>query len=291
MFKYFLYKISLFLIYHLPSAASYKLAAFISDLQYFFSFRDRRAVRNNLKNIVSSDKDISYLTRDVFRNFGRYLIEFFQMREMVDEQFIKKNVRLEGVDHLKKVLSEGKGGIIVTAHIGNWELGGVLLSTLGYPMMAIALPHKERPVNDLFNDQRETKGVVIVPPDEAFRRCIKQLRSNKLVALVADRDFSENGIMMDFLGRRMLVPKGPAIFSLKTGAPVIPTFLIRNGDGTFTLSCSDPIYPPGGNRPEDEKIIKEETLKEMMCRYMPVIEEKIRSNPSQWLLFREFCVK
>lgn len=252
-----------------------------------FSFRDRRAVKNNLKNILPSAENISFLTRDVFRNFGRYLIEFFQMREMVNAQFIKDNVHVEGIDNLDKVLVEGKGGVIVTAHIGNWELGGVLLSVLGYPIMAIALPHKERPVNDLFNDQRETKGVTVVPSNIAVRHCIEQLRSNKLVALVADRDFGAHGITMDFLGGKMLVPKGPALFSWKTGAPILPVFLIRNGDGTFTLSCSEPIYPPERKTPKTDDNI----LKGIMAQYMSVIETKIRAYPSQWLLFREFSLK
>ncbi|MCK5012310.1 MAG: lysophospholipid acyltransferase family protein [Candidatus Omnitrophica bacterium] len=281
-----MYKIGLFLLHRLPSPLSYKLAAFVSDLQYFFLFRDRRAVAKNLANIVPSADNISFLTRDVFRNFGRYLIEFFQMKEMVDEQFIKNNVRIEGMDHLDKVLAQGNGGIIVTAHIGNWELGAVLLSVLGYSVMAIALPHKERPVNDLFNDQREAKGVTVVPSDGALRHCIEQLRSNKLVALAADRDFSNNGIVMDFLGSKMLVPKGPAMFSLKTGAPILPMFLIRNGDGTFTFSCSAPIYPPERNGGEDD-----EMMKGVMKRYMSVIKDKILAYPSQWLLFREFSLK
>ena len=287
MFKFFLYKVGLYLLHRLPVSLCYKFAACISDLQYLFSFRDRRAVRNNLKSILPSTENISFLARDVFRNFGRYLIEFFQMKEMVGAQFIKDKVRIEGIEHLDRVLAEGKGGVVITAHIGNWELGAVLLSVLGYPLMAIALPHKERLVNDLFNDQRETKGVTVVPTNGALRRCIKQLRSNKLVALVADRDFGEHGIVMDFLGRKMLVPKGPAMFSLKTGAPILPMFLVRGGDGTFLFSCLEPIYPPERNRGKAEDGVMEE----LMARYMPVIEEKILAYPSQWLLFREFSVK
>ncbi|MBN1869903.1 MAG: lysophospholipid acyltransferase family protein [Candidatus Omnitrophica bacterium] len=287
MFKYILYKFGLFLLHHLPRAISYKLAAFISGTQYYFSFRDRRAVKNNLRNILPSVKNISPLAREVFRNFGRYLIEFFQMKEMVDEQFVKKNVTAQGIDHLDKVLKEGKGGIIVTAHIGNWELGGAFLNVLGYPLIAVALPHKERPVNDLFNDQREHKGVTIIPTHGAMRQCIEQLKNNKLVALVADRDFGKNGLTMNFLGHKMIVPKGPAILSLSTEAPILPMFCIRQTDASFALSCCEPIYPPKGIHTE----IKPEMMEALMRRYLSVIEEKIRAYPSQWLLFREFAVK
>lgn len=244
-------------------------------------------MKKNIKKILPGEKNVSVLAREVFRNFGRYLIEFFQMKEIVDDHFIKTKVNIKGTEYLDDVLAKGKGGIVVTAHIGNWELGAVLISVLGYPIMAVALPHKERPVNDLFNHQREAKGVTVVPTNVALRRCIEQLKSNKLIALVADRDFSTNGIVMDFLGQKALVPKGAAMFSWKSGAPIIPIFLIRNGDGTFNFSCHEPIYPPR----EDTSKNEEEIISGIMRRYITVIEEQIRAHPSQWLLFREFCVK
>ena len=183
-------------------------------------------MQSNLKNILPDSKDVSFHTREVFRNFGRYLVEFFKMNEMVDSHFIKSKVQINGIGHLDDVLKRGRGGIIVTAHIGNWELGAVLLSTLGYPLMAVALPHKERPVNNLFNRQREAKGVTVVPTSVALRRCTEQLKENKFIALVADRDFGTSGFVVDFLVRIMLVPTGPATFSLKSGALTIPAFAL-----------------------------------------------------------------
>ena len=287
MFKFFLYKVGLFLLDRLPSGWFYNLATFISDIQYLCSFRDRKAVKNNLKRICSPGTDIDPLTREVFRNFGKYLVEFFQMKEIADEAFIKSKVKIEGLERFDEVLAKGKGGILLTAHIGNWELGAVLVSVLGYPLMAIALPHKERPVNDLFNAQREAKGVTVVPTNVALRRCIEQLRKNKLIALVADRAFGNHGIMMDFLGCKALIPKGAAMFAVKTGAPIIPTFCIRNDDGSFNLNCCDPIYPPQ----EVPAQMKNKTVLDIMRRYVSVIEDKIRAHPSQWLLFRELCVQ
>lgn len=209
------------------------------------------------------------------------------MNEMVDDHFIKSKVRINGIGRLDDVLKKGKGGIIVTAHIGNWELGAVLLSMLGYPLMAVALPHKERPVNDLFNQRREAKGVTVVPTNAALRRCVEQLKKNRLIALVADRDFSANGFVVDFLGRKMLIPKGPAMFSWKTGAPIIPVFLIRNEDGGFTMSCHEPLYPPKRNT----SIGEDEVVLGIMRRYIPIIEDQIRAFPSQWLLFRDFSIR
>ena len=286
MFKFALYKLGLFFLNRFSTRTSYKLAVLITDIQYFCSFRDRKAVQNNLRSILPNSSNVSVHAREVFRNFGRYLVEFFKMDKMLDEQFIKNHIQINGVEHLDDVLKKGKGGVIVSAHIGNWELGAVLVSVLGYPLMVVALPHKERPVNDLFNQQREAKGVTVVPPKTAIRRCMEQLKANKLIALVADRDFNTNGIEMDFLGRKMLIPKGPAMFSWKTGAPIIPVFCIRGENGNFVMSCHEPLYPPNKNTSMDEN----EIVLEIMRRYVKIIEEQIRAYPSQWLLFREIFV-
>lgn len=286
MFKLFLYKLGLFFLNHCSISTSYKFAATISDIQHFFSFQDRKAVQNNLRTILPNSRNIPFLTREVFRNFGRYLVEFFKTSELIDDDFIKSNIEINGAQHLENAAKGGKGGIVVSAHIGNWELGAMLVSKLGYPLMAVALPHKERPVNDLFNQRREAKGITVVPTNTAIRRCTEQLKENKFIALVADRDFNNRGIEMEFLGRKMLIPKGPAMFSWKTGAPIIPVFLVRGEKGKFIMNCYKPIDPPSQNTTQSE----EEVILGIMRRYLSVIEEQIRLYPSQWLLFRELFI-
>lgn len=286
MFKYYLYRFARFLVNRLSLAMSYKLGVILSDIQYVFSFRDHRAVRNNLKRILPPGADLEAMTREVFRNFGKYLVEFLRMDGMVDKDFIARRVKIENIDRIDQALGKGKGAIIMTAHIGNWELGAVLLNMLGYPLMAVALPHKERPVNDLFNHQREVHGITVVATNNAIRKCVEQLKSNKVIAIVGDRDFTvKGGELMDFLGAKTLIPKGTAIFSRKTGAPILPTFLIREADNTFRLSILEPLFPPA----DEEGVPEEEAIRGIMRQYLAVIEDQIRRYPAQWLLFREFA--
>ncbi|MBF0521542.1 MAG: lysophospholipid acyltransferase family protein [Candidatus Omnitrophica bacterium] len=284
MFKYFLYKIGQFLASRFPLKVSYRIGVFLSDMQYVFSFRDRRSVKNNLKKIAHLNGKIDESTRQVFRNFGIYLTEFLRMDKLVTDDFIRDRVKLQNVEAVHEALKHGKGGIILSAHIGNWEMGGAVIARLGFPFMAVALPHKDRPVNDLFNYQREVHGVIVVPANIAVRRCIEQLRSNKLVALVGDRDFGQHGEVLDFLGGKAVIPKGPAIFSAKTGAPAIPSFFIRNPDNTFTFHFSDPIYPPSN-------MMNQEDILNLMKKHVAAIEDIIHRYPTQWLMFREFDVK
>ena len=286
MFKFFLYKFGEFWVTLLPLDVSYRIAGFISTIQYYCSPRDRKAVKNNLKIILRTNQGVSDLAKEMFRNFGKYLVEFFRMAKEIDREFIKDRVKIVNLDSLKKALERKKGAILVTAHIGNWELGGVVLGVLGFPLVAIAMPHKERPVNDLFNRQREEKGVAIIPMQHAMRRCLSALKENKVVALLSDRDFTANGMVIDFLGRKTLIPKGAAVFAAKTGAAIVPCFLIREKENTFTLTLEEPFYPPHTNRGH----INDETLLSIMRKYAAIIESKIRQYPSQWLMFRPFWI-
>lgn len=287
MFKYCLYRFAQFLVNRLSLEASHALAIFLSDLHYFFSFRDRRRVRANLAKILPPGEDLRRATREVFRNFGKYLTEFLRMEKMVEKDFIAGKIKIKNADRVRALLKEGKGVIIVTAHIGNWELGAVLLTVLGFPLMAVALPHKERPVNELFNNQRKLRGMEVIPTSGAIKKCLEGLKNNKMIAIVGDRDFgSKGGEIMDFLGYKAVIPKGAGIFACKTRAPIVPTFLIREDDDTFTLHIEEPIFAPA----PEAHVSEHEAILGIIRQYLAVLEKQIRRHPTQWLMFRDFCV-
>ncbi|MBF0619229.1 MAG: lysophospholipid acyltransferase family protein [Candidatus Omnitrophica bacterium] len=286
MIQYFLYKFCLFIIHCIPRPQAYRFGQFLADRHYRNSNRDRVAVENNLRQILGADTDVHEKAREVFLNFGRYLVDFFLMYKMVDSLFVADNVVVEGLHYLKEVEARGKGGIILTAHIGNWELGGAVSAKLGYPLTVIALPHKERKVNILFNKQREAHGVTVIPANTAVRRCIEALRQNKFIAVVGDRDFGTFGEPLPFLGRMTLMPKGAAFFSYRTGAPIIPSFMIPQEDGKYMMSYAAPIWPP-----EDSGGDGKDAIIALMKQCVAAIEAKIREYPTQWLMFREFGVE
>lgn len=285
MFNYILYRIGQFIALHLPLKIAYKIAVTISDLHYIFADQDRSAVKENLKAIFpeKSDREILRIRLAMFRNFAKYLVDFFRFLKL-DPEYIRRNIRLENIHYLDEALSKGRGVIIVSAHLGNWELGGALVGVLGYPFWVVALVHKDKRVNDFFNFQRESKGVRVIPLGKAVRQCLHILKENKVLALVGDRDFSQNGgIVVDFFGKPTLFPEGPAALSQKTGAVIVPGFMLRNKDDSFTFRSEKPIeFISTGNRERDAL--------ELIKRYQVIFEDYIRRYPDQWYVFRRFWI-
>ena len=283
MGNYYIYRLGQWLVSILPVRAAYAFAVLISDIHFLFSKTDREAVRANLKVVLGKDVS-SKMVREVFRNFGRYLADFFTMTKKVSPRYVQEHVEYVNIEHIDHALKKGKGVILVSAHVGNWEMASAVVASLGYPLAVIALIHKDHRVNAFFDRQREFFGTTVIPATTAVRRCLEHLKANRVLAILGERDFGAKGMVIDFLGRKAMVPKGTALFSLKTGAPIIPTMFVRKDNGDFRFIFHEPIeppaVPPGG--------ITDELAAQTISRYLSVLEREIREHPLQWLMFREF---
>lgn len=283
--NYYIYRFGQFIALALPLKFVYAVAVFLADLHYFFAFRDRSFVKNNLKVIFPDkpDKELRQISRRVFCNFAKYLVDFFRFKKL-DPEYIKKNIKLENLHYFDQALEGGKGVVVLTAHLGNWELGGVVIALLGYPFWVVALPHKNKKVNDFFDGQRNSKGVKVITMGKAMRSCISHVRNNHMVALVGDRDFTEKGVIIDFFGKPTHFPEGPAALRLMTGAAIVPGFMLRNPDDSFTLRIEEPVkFNPTGDKLKD--------LTELVKVYKNILEDYIRKYPDQWYVFRRFWAK
>lgn len=268
------------------------LAVFFSDLHFICANKDRKAVKENLKVIFpeKSNAEIRRIRIMMFRNFAKYLVDFFRFSKL-DIEYIHKNIKLENTHYFDETIAKGKGVIALSAHLGNWELGGVVVALLGYPFWEVVLPHKHKGVNNFFNNQRQGKGVKVIPLGRAVRLCLDVFKRNEIVALAGDRDFTESGIIVDFFGKPAFFPKGPAAFALKTGAIILPAFMVRNPDDTFTLRIEKPIVCKSLLQAEAQtssSLKEEEGMKEIIERYKIIFEDYIRRYPDQWYMFRKF---
>ena len=281
MFEYILYRIAQTLALAFPRKKAYRIAQLISDVRYLFAFRDRRAVTENLRHLFRTHSEIKKIRRRVFRNFAKYLVDFLRFKT-IDKSYLDKNVTIENLHYIDDALKQGKGVIVITAHLGNWELGGAILAILGYNIWGVALTHASKKVDTFFNTQRTSKGMHVIPLGKAVRKCLQALSLNHILALVGDRDFSKNGSRVQFFGKPTLFPEGPARLALATGALIIPGFTIKREDDTFCLHFEKPLVLTSQHNNSIPLIISE---------YKTIYERFIKAYPDQWYMFRKFWME
>lgn len=260
----------------LPAPAALRLAERLADVQHRCSVKDRSAVQANLSLVLgASAARHPLMVRDVFRNFGRYLVEFFTMHHAS-----RAACRVDGEAHLRQAHAQRRGAIILTAHLGNWELGAAAIRRMGFPISAVALPHRDADTNRLFNSQRQRCGVMTIPlGPSASRQCLAVLHAGGLLGLLGDWELTGHSIAANLFDRAVNLPRGPALLSLRSGAPILPTFLVREADWRFRLCIEPPLWPA-------RQVSVTASLQTLVQTYAAMLERYVRQWPSQWMLFR-----
>ncbi len=264
------------LAHRLPSQAAYACAELLADFKWRLAGRDRAAVRSNLSLALGAALPAeSPLMRQVFRNFGRYLVEFFTIHRRQEPV-----LAVEGGAHLAEAHRSGRGALLLSAHLGNWELGAIVTRRMGFPVAVVALPHPDPGADRVFNFQRERCGVSVIPLGlRAAGRSLEWLRAGGLLGVLGDFDFVQEGQETLFCGRRVALPRGPAVLSLRSQAPVVPVYLVREGTWSFRLCVEPPIWPP--------KSADGSATAHLTRAYAGVLERYVRRFPDQWLLFQD----
>lgn len=277
----FLYRVGHFLAVKAPLEVCYGAAIFLADMYYFLWRKERRTVIENLKTVFndpSENHDLEKMARNIFRNFAKYLVEFFRFSR-IGPEYLEKCTRMEGLSYVDESLKRRKGVIVLSVHMGNWELGAFMLSMAGYPTNAVVLTHGNKSINDFFINQRYLGKVKSIEFGASLRGCYRCLKNNELLALLGDRDFSKTGIRVPFFDKVALMPKGPAVLSQRTGAAIVPAFTVRGPDDSHALIFDKPILP-------DEFGDGETAAAEIMKKYLAVVETYIKRYPGQWYIFR-----
>jgi KDO2-lipid IV(A) lauroyltransferase len=238
----------------------------------------RRVADDNLRHAFGdeySDEQRAVVVKEVFQNIGRTSVEVARYGKLTPAG-LREIVVGDGADILKRVHDEGKGGLITTAHFGNWEYVGSWVAAMGYPMDLLVLTQHNEMFDRLLNQNRKAMGVGIVSVGSGVKSIYKALKDNRFVGIAADQHDPSGNLIIDFLGRPAAAARGPAIFSLRTGAPVLPFMLRRESYDRHVMMAGEPIYPPAGG---DE----EENVRAMVERYHRFFEDTARLYPGQWL--------
>ncbi len=237
----------------------------------------KRIAMENLRRAFGeklTDAERREIVKRVFQNIGRTLIEFSRFG-VIGREGVRRLIVADGEQHLKRVHDEGRGGIILTAHFGNWELMGAWVAAMGYPMEFLIGTQHNQKVDDLLVGFRQQMGVGIIRLSTSARQVFKALKGNHFAGLVSDQH-AVSGVRLTFFDRPASTPKGPALFAIRGGCPILPFMLRRERFDRHVLMAAEPIYPPHSGDEEAD-------IQAMTERYTHFFESCIRQYPDQWM--------
>ncbi len=217
------------------------------------------------------------IKRNVFRNLGRLLGEISQFPRLNREK-IASIVVYEGLENYKQAVASGRGVILLTGHIGAWELSVFAHSIYGYPMSFLKRNVDNPLVEALAESYRSRFGNRSIDKKNSIREVLKTLKAGGVVGILADLNASrEEGVFVDFFGRPACTTAGVATLALRTGAVVLPGYLLWDEKAQIhRLHFEAPVETiDTGNQKED--VITN------TARYAKVLESIIRRHPDQWL--------
>lgn len=245
-------------------------------LAYGIVKRSRNIALNNLRNAYpeKSDAESKRTAKAVFGNLGKLLYEVC-WAACLDNDELRKQVKIEGMANIQAAYAKGKGVLALTAHFGNWELMPVVGHLTGYPISIVYRPLDFKPLERFTVKSRTRYGGTLIPKKRSFRKILDSLRRKEVVTLLMDQNAAEReGVFAPFFNIPACTNKGMALLALKTGAPVVPVFLVREKDGFTGLILPEVPLITTGDKTKDLEI--------NTAAYNRVIESVVRRHPEQW---------
>jgi KDO2-lipid IV(A) lauroyltransferase len=238
--------------------------------------RYRRVAHKNLTLVYGKEKspgDIAQMARAVFRHFGATAVEFVKLPQLGRAE-VDALIEVEGEENLCRALEMGNGVLLITGHIGQWEIMARWLTTHHYPLNVIARDARDPEATKLLTETRVGSGANVLYRGGSARAILQRLKKGEIVAILPDQNATD--VIVPFLGFPTGTADGPAALHLKTQAALLFSWCVRLPDNRFRLSFEPPeIVPPAEN--------KQASIERIMTLINARLETQVRRYPTQWL--------
>lgn len=272
------YKIFVFFISSLGVAPAYFLLKIVS-FYYFIFTRDKKKELINFYEtaLKKENKEAKKLTRKNFYIFGQTLIDRIAFLLKKDKKF---NHEFDGENYLREINKNKKGGILISAHLGNWEIAGNLLKDRISSKINVLMQDEEiENIKQYLKDKTGGARFNIIPVKNDLSHIIKinnALANNEFICMHADRFLPNTPTLnLNFMGNKALFPKGPFIVAEKFKAPVTFVFMVKTDKYKYKLTATPPI---------EEKLKAED----FAILFVKELEKRLNLHPEQWFNYYDF---
>ena len=276
------------LVQVLPRSVSYGLGRFFTWLAWRTMAQTRSAIVANLTPVLPAETPaaINRRARRLLLSYAHDTTDFLRALTASREELratFDLGTRNQAI--FDAVLRDGRGGLLVTGHCGNWEIGGLLMSrVVDLPLTIVAMAEADPDVNRLRQDIRSRMGIETLEVRQSLDTALqirRLLAANRFVAMLIDRHLGRDRIAVRLFGRSAWFLQSPAVLAYMTGAPLVPCFIERVGPGRFTTLACDPVYV-------DRQLPREQAVQEATQRVADTIEAQVRANPESWYHFYRY---
>jgi KDO2-lipid IV(A) lauroyltransferase len=268
-------------VLHFPRPLSDAIGHVGTWLAFHLSKQGTAALIDNLRVVVPElgERELRALALRTYRNYASEAIDFFRSLSMDRSELWS---RLSPLSTFGRVRPDGKGMLLLTGHIGNIELGAVVIRVFfEFPLTVVVLPDADPTVSRLRLEMRASFGIESLEVREAADTALRirrLLAENRVVALVSDRSLGRDRVDVEFFGRRTGFLRTPALMGYLTGAPLVPSFILRQPDGRYAGFALDPIYV---SRTGD----RDANVQAAMQAFASALEQEVRKYPHLWYQF------
>lgn len=255
----------------------------------FFDLRPKylRAIRSNYSRILGKPEnspEVHAAAREMVDIHSYHWIDFFYFGERRAPEAQKLVAGIDGFHKIVAAKEAGKGVILGTAHLGNWYIGGALLSQQGYKVHIVYKPDRFPIVEKYRHQLHQRWGVEEIAVGSSFLSVVpvaRALAGGEIVAMQCDRDFNNTGVAAGFFGAPAWFPRGPFLTARATGATFLPSFILRTEDGRYRVVVEDPLPLARSGSPAED-------LQAGVEAFVKILERYVRNHPTQWYCFYPF---
>jgi KDO2-lipid IV(A) lauroyltransferase len=248
------------------------LGALVSVVDRFH----RRIALDNLARAFPSrpTEEHAVVCRGMFMHFSRLLLELIQFSALPHEQMLAR-VEVEGQEYVRQAYQQGKGVLYFTGHFGYWEIQAIAFALHAEPISVVARPLDNPYLHVMLERIRTCTGNAVIYRQGGLRRVLRELQSNRGVAMLIDQHLHSDAVSVEFFNRPAATTTALAALALRTGAPVIPVFALPLPGGRYRLVYDCPVPAPQTAGPD--------AIREFTQRCTDVLEMYVRRDPHLWL--------
>jgi KDO2-lipid IV(A) lauroyltransferase len=278
MWKYLAFKIIGVPLSYLPTAAGYLVARIVADTVYLLSPILRSSIASNMRHVLGSeaeDATIRRATKNVIRNAARNYFDLIKLPR-IKLRDIEKCITVHNWHNFEDALKRGKGVILVSAHLGSYDMTAQILAARSAKVTVLVEPLEPDTLLNHIIGLRKSKGLSYMPVQLGVLKVVmRSLRSGETIGIICDRDFGRDGYRSTFFGEETALPAGAVRIAMKTGAAIVPAFNLRRGDDSYDAYFEPALDIAKGG---------DEALDKNMKQLIRVMEKYINLCPDQWVV-------